>query len=397
MVITEQSAVVFGGRDFDAVFPFHIALDRAGIVTRVGSSLSKLAPHIRRGAPFATAFSPLRPDEPFDPTRLAAAAGRLYTIREQTTGTTLRGMVREIGSEIFFLGSPWLADTGELTRLGLSLDDFAAHDPTLDLLQALQIQRVASDDLQLLAARLRSQSVQLEEAARAKDAFLASMSHELRTPLTGILGVTESMLEGAGGSLTAAQERYLATVVKSGRRLLMLVNDLLDLVKITSGREQLERHHCPIGELCSAAMEAAERAAEQRGQRTSFQNELGNACIHVDARRFKQALDNLLENASKFTPRNGEFGLRAKEDEREFRFEVWDRGIGIAPQELPRLFTAFVQLDARLARRYDGTGLGLALVKILVELHGGRVDVASVVGEGSQFTIALPRSATLPP
>lgn len=690
--------------EFDDVFPFHVGFREDGELTHVGRSWRRLAPQVRPGALLGDVLRPHRPDEPLTFERIAACAGQLCILREPVSGALLRGQMQKIGGRMFFLGSPWLDSTTALGALGLTSNDYAVHDPTLDLLHLLQLRKIASDDLERLAARLAAQTeqlrakesetrklawvaartdnavvitnpageiewvnegftritgymlgecvgrkpgsflqgpatdprtvaymsaqirrgeafkteiinydkqgrpywlaieaqpihdaigrlinfmaiesditdrrqaddnmrtqfgvaqalatarsigeaaaatlgtvgaemrwamgllwlvdpaettlacaerwcdgrpetsafmdvvgvrrfrrgegvpgsawgsgksqwlsdatqfpgfqpegagqeagglrcgvavpvmrgdrflgvveffsrrsepaddarmrtltavcsqlaqfiermraeealrkhttdlaranVELAQAARTKSVFLASMSHELRTPLTGILGMSETLLEQVYGPLNEQQIRYLKIVEKSGRHLLTLINDLLDVAKIEAGQFELNRQTCSLEEVCDVAIRFARNLAAGRAQRVSYVNGAPRVQLRIDARRIGQVLESLLGNAVKFSPPGGEFGLETRATETEVVLIVWDRGIGISADDLPRLFRSFVQLDERLARKYAGTGLGLALVKQLVEMHGGRITVVSQLGSGSMFTITLPR------
>ena len=380
----------FSSEDFERIFPFFIVVDATGKMVEVGRSLRKLSRRVQTGAMFHDVFQPKRPAEPFVFETLAAATGRLYTIREQESGTVLRGQFHRRAADLVFVGSPWVGDAAELLKLGLSINDFAAHDPTLELQQLVQIQRLVSEDLKKLTAKLTAQTGQLEVAARAKDAFLASMSHELRTPLTSVIGLSEVLLEQGSGPLNETQLRQIGIVHASGTQLLALINDILDLARLGSGEQQLVHEACSVSELCAAALRRVELAAAKRNQRVSCENPLGSAAILGDQRRVVQVLEQLLGNASKFTAVEGELGLRVSSSGREVCFTVWDRGIGIAETELPHLFRPFVQIDGRLARRYGGTGLGLAIVDRIVGLLDGRVTVTSTRGVGSSFSVYFP-------
>jgi PAS domain S-box-containing protein len=232
----------------------------------------------------------------------------------------------------------------------------------------------------------------LEKAARLKDEFLASMSHELRTPLTGILGLSEALQMVTYGELNEKQRKALKNIEASGRHLLVLINDILDLSKIEAGRFDLQIEACSLGEICQASLQLTKGLANQKRQKVSFSMEPASIVMMADARRVKQMLVNLLGNAIKFTPYDGCLGIQVRGDlhSHEVRIAIWDEGIGIRAEDLPRLFQPFVQLDNSLSRQYAGTGLGLSLVESLAELHKGRVEVESAFGQGSRFTIVLP-------
>jgi PAS domain S-box-containing protein len=229
-----------------------------------------------------------------------------------------------------------------------------------------------------------------ENANRAKSAFLAMMSHELRTPLNSILGLSESLIERIHGPLTEKQSRYLDLVVSSGRHLLDLINDILDLAKIESGRDDIVLTPYQLLEICENSLQIIQPMASRRRQTIETLLPPPTLWVRAEPRRLQQILVNLLSNAVKFTPEGGLLGLRVSIVQDEVLLAVWDRGIGIAADQIPNLFQPFVQLDARLARDYGGTGLGLALVKQLTALHRGRIEVISQPGEGSTFTLFLP-------
>jgi PAS domain S-box-containing protein len=244
-------------------------------------------------------------------------------------------------------------------------------------------------------ADLRLANVELARGARLKDEFLASMSHELRTPLNAILGLSEALQERVYGSVTAQQLKTLQSIEESGQHLLALINDILDLSKAEAGKLELDIAAVVVEQLCQASLRLIKQAAHQKQLSVTTTIDPAVTAIRGDARRLKQILVNLLSNAVKFTPQAGSVGLEVAGDAAQqlVRITVWDTGIGIAPDDLPRLFQPFVQLDRRLAREYAGTGLGLSLVYHMVELHGGSVTVESQVDQGSCFTVALPWSA----
>jgi PAS domain S-box-containing protein len=248
-------------------------------------------------------------------------------------------------------------------------------------------------------AELQAANAELARAGRLKDEFLASMSHELRTPLTAILAFAQLLQKQTYGTLTEKQAKAARTIEDSGRHLLALITDILDLSKIEAGQLALEREWVSLSVVCHASLELVKAQAAAKRQIYTLRLLPAELMVYADPLRLKQVVVNLLSNAVKFTPEDGTWGLEATRDPatQAVHLTVWDRGIGIAPADLPRLFQTFVQLDARLAREYAGTGLGLVMVRRLIELHGGQVSVTSTVGQGSQFTVSLPGPRGLAP
>jgi signal transduction histidine kinase/ActR/RegA family two-component response regulator len=237
-------------------------------------------------------------------------------------------------------------------------------------------------------------------ATRLKDEFLANMSHELRTPLNAIIGITEGLQEQVYGNLNERQIKALSTVERSGSHLLELINDILDVAKIEAGRIELECTCASISHLCQSSFAFIKQQASQKNIQIKLQVQPNLPEIWLDERRIRQVLINLLNNAVKFTPNRGDIQLEASlvsdrhNDDRVtsqyVQLAVIDTGIGIAAENIPRLFQPFVQIDSALNRQYNGTGLGLTLVRQIVELHGGKVWVTSEVGIGSCFVFQLP-------
>jgi signal transduction histidine kinase/DNA-binding NarL/FixJ family response regulator len=241
-------------------------------------------------------------------------------------------------------------------------------------------------------ADLSAANAELARAVRAKDEFLAVMSHELRTPLNAILGMSEGLQDEVYGPLNERQLKSLNTIAGSGRHLLSLINDILDISKIEAGRLEWTISAVSADSVCRASLGLIAQAARKKQLRVSYTFDVAVTIIQADARRLKQILVNLLSNAVKFTPEGGAIGLEVVGDaEREMvHFTVWDTGIGIPAEQMDRLFEPFVQLDSSLSREHEGTGLGLALVRRLSDMHGGSVAVESKVGQGSRFTVSLP-------
>ncbi|MFL5343773.1 MAG: ATP-binding protein [Hyalangium sp.] len=243
---------------------------------------------------------------------------------------------------------------------------------------------------ELLRENLRRTNENLQRLARMKDEFLANMSHELRTPLNAVLGQAEAISEGIFGPVTEEQRSSLKTIEESGRHLLSLINDVLDITKSTVGRLELELAPVPVEEVCQESLRLVREQARRKGITVSYSNNAEEPTVWADRRRLRQVLLNLLTNAQKFTPNGGSIGLEvAARPGGEVAFSVWDTGPGIAEADWQRIFEPFVQLDAGLDRRHEGSGLGLALVRRMVDLHHGRVELQSQVGKGSRFTAVL--------
>ncbi|HNC07405.1 MAG TPA: PAS domain S-box protein [Anaerolineales bacterium] len=239
---------------------------------------------------------------------------------------------------------------------------------------------------------MRRANLEMEKTLRMKDEFLANMSHELRTPLNAILGLSESLLEETIGPVNLRQKKYINTISESGRHLLELINDILDLAKIESGQVQLDISEVDIEKVCRASLRIVEHLAKKKNQKTHLKITPEAGWIQADERRLRQMIVNLLSNAVKFTPDQGEVGINAHVDVSGglLQVEVWDTGIGIQEKDIEHLFQPFVQLDAGLSRESSGTGLGLALVAQMARLHGGHISVSSEIGKGSRFILILP-------
>lgn len=241
-------------------------------------------------------------------------------------------------------------------------------------------------------AELSQVNIELERANRIKDEFLANMSHELRTPLNSILGLSETLLEQVREPLSDHQQKYLRTIESSGRHLLELINDILDLSKIEMGKFDLYPEIVDVSAILQSCIAFVKEQAVRKSITFNYDTAKIPSKVYADPRRLKQILINLLTNAVKFTPEHGTVTLevRADPEQDSVQLSVIDTGIGIAPANLERLFQPFVQVDSALNRQQEGTGLGLALVRKLTDLHGGSVQVESEVGKGSRFTVNLP-------
>ncbi|EFO81868.1 multi-sensor hybrid histidine kinase [Oscillochloris trichoides DG-6] len=284
-------------------------------------------------------------------------------------------------------------------RLVLNEDEHEVVAIVRDITARKQMERDLLHERQSLARRVAERTEdlsranqELARAVRAKDDFLANMSHELRTPLNAILALSEGMLEQLRGPLNERQIAALRNIESSGRHLLALINDILDLSKIEAGRMDLQIDQILVSDVCAASMIFIKEQASKKQQKINLIQEESGLRFYADQRRLKQMLVNLLTNAVKFTPVGGQIDLIVKADASQgvLAITVADTGIGISDEEMQRLFKPFIQLDSGLTRQHEGTGLGLALVRRLAELHGGSVSLESTPGVGSRFTILLP-------
>ena len=289
-------------------------------------------------------------------------------------------------------------DQPALTPLDMQLAQDLADRAAMAIMNAQLFQEVHHERASLAqrvqerTADLSLANAQLSQAMRLKDDFLASMSHELRTPLNSVLGRTEAILEEIYGPLTTQQIKSLRGVEESGHHLLNLINDILDVAKIDSGVLTLDYDLVHVDMLCTSSIRMIAQTAQQRQIKVITTIDTTTEFVYADQRRLQQILVNLLSNAVKFTSAGGKIGLEVvgNEAEQTLTFTVWDTGIGISQQDLPKLFKSFVQIDSSLTHQYTGTGLGLALVLRLTEAHQGCVRVESEVGKGSRFSVVLP-------
>jgi PAS domain S-box-containing protein len=253
-------------------------------------------------------------------------------------------------------------------------------------------QRKRMEEARQKNEELEEQNRRIRDANRLKSEFLANMSHELRTPLNSVIGFSEIIQDGKAGPTTDAQKEYLGDILTSARHLLQLINDVLDLSKVESGKMEFHPEDVNLPSLARELRDTIQVLAEKKGIRIDVQIHPDVEQVRTDPSRLKQVLYNYLSNAIKFTSDRGLVRLElAPEGKEFFKLSVQDNGIGIRREDLHRLFVEFQQLDASVSKKYQGTGLGLALTRRIVEAQGGTVGVDSEFGKGSKFFAVLPR------
>ncbi len=266
----------------------------------------------------------------------------------------------------------------------------AFTEKQIALLRAFADQAVIAIQNAELFREIQEKSAQLEIANKHKSDFLANMSHELRTPLNAIIGFSEVLLEKMFGDVNERQLDYLKDIHSSGKHLLSLINDILDLSKIEAGRMELDLAEFDLPSALQNAMTLVKERAQRNGIELSLEVDPALSTVTADERKFKQILLNLLSNAVKFTPQNGRVGVRAAPTAGAVEVAVSDTGIGIAAEDQASVFEEFKQVGRDYTRKAEGTGLGLALTKRFVELHGGSIRLSSEPGKGSTFTFTIP-------
>ena len=319
----------------------------------------------------------------------------------------------DIGTHVSKLPEPWCdilnreADDGEndstevkqeidgsdlwfnITFLPLH-DNYGNKMGQMVIISNITERKYAEEELCKAIDKANYLAIEAETANTAKSAFLANMSHELRTPLNSIIGFSDILLEAETGSLNEKQIKYITNVSNSGKHLLLVINDILDISKIEAGKMELSCDSISVHDIANEVLMACSSLAASKRIELNPNIDRSIGTIKADRVKLKQILYNLLSNAIKFTPNAGKVTLNIRSDDKRILFEVIDTGDGISKEDQKKLFKVFGQLDTANNRRYEGTGLGLAIVKKLVEMHKGTVWVESEIGKGSTFAFEIP-------
>ena len=321
------------------------------------------------------------------------ADGSVLNLADVEVDPRMSGPVKEIYRARGVRSAVWVP----MVRAGRAIgainvahrDRAAFSDTRVQLLQTFADQAVIAIENARLFREIEDKSRQLEVASRHKSEFLANMSHELRTPLNAVIGFSEVLAAGMFGAVNDKQAEYLRDILESGRHLLSLINDILDLSKIEAGRMELELADFDVPSAIENALALVRERALRREISLRRDIDEGVGVVRADERKVKQVLLNLLSNALKFTPEGGRVDVRVTADDRRVEVSVIDTGVVIAPGDQEAVFEEFRQVGA-VDKKVEGTGLGLALSRKFVELHGGHIRVTSQVGAGSTFTFTIP-------
>jgi PAS domain S-box-containing protein len=370
----------------DSVAEAVVAVDAHGVIVTI-NPLARSIMGIALDSPlgdWTTSIGPL----------LRSASGERLADDEQPIARALRGEAVPVGDFVLLQGTKQLVLEVRAAPLraahGAVIGAVACFSDVTEKKAAEAVLTRDADRLSVLAADLDAARRAAERSNQYKSRFLAGMSHELRTPLNAVIGFSELLEQQTFGPLNEKQQNYVVNVLSSGRHLLAIVNDILDLSRVEAGRFEIVREFTPLHTIVESALSVVESLRVKHGVRVVRELPGDLPELYVDPVRIKQVLYNLLSNAIKFSPRGSRVDVSAHAEGGVLEISIQDRGSGIQRQDLPKLFREFEQLAPAPGERAGGTGLGLALSKRLVELHGGSIGVESEFGRGSRFWVRLP-------
>jgi two-component system sensor histidine kinase ChiS len=396
-----------GFEQLEIICPFHLLIGEDFRLVQLSRLLKRLWPELSENSFLQDVIAIVRPSGVQSIEQLVQLTGMVIHLSVRShPSLILRGQIIQLDAQWLFVGTPKISSVKEMTTLGLELSDLPLHDSGGDFLMAMETSQSLlkesvqfAEELQVALEKEKETQVQLrkakeaaEAANEAKNQIMANTSHELRTPLHGIINLADLIRIGASGPVSPQAVQDLEMIINSASRLNSLVNDILDFSKLQ--KQQLEIQHKPVDLFQVAENSLALLKPLHREKPIDLQNELTKdlPLVDGDEDRIQQILFNLLGNALKFTE-HGEVRLSAVVQDGWIELAVADTGIGIPQDKQERIFDAFEQGDASTERTHGGTGLGLSVAKQLVELHGGRIWLESVVGQGSVFRFTLPCSS----
>jgi len=396
-----------GFEQLEIICPFHLLIGEDFRLVQLSRLLKRLWPELSENSFLQDVIAIVRPSGVQSIEQLVQLTGMVIHLSVRShPSLLLRGQIIQLDAQWLFVGTPKISSVKEMTTLGLELSDLPLHDSGGDFLMAMETSQSLlkesvqfAEELQVALEKEKETQVQLrkakeaaEAANEAKNQIMANTSHELRTPLHGIINLADLIRIGASGPVSPQAVQDLEMIINSASRLNSLVNDILDFSKLQ--KQQLEIQHKPVDLFQVAENSLALLKPLHREKPIDLQNELTKdlPLVDGDEDRIQQILLNLLGNALKFTE-SGEVRLSAVIQDGWIELAVADTGIGIPQDKQERIFDAFEQGDASTERTHGGTGLGLSVAKQLVELHGGRIWLESVVGQGSVFRFTLPCSS----
>nr|WP_298686827.1 ATP-binding protein [uncultured Dongia sp.] len=392
-----MSSVTLDEGALATLFPFHFRLDAALCIVALSPVLGRLMPDLRAGAAFADHFVMERPVLRPSFAAFSDCHRVMFLLRAKRgldqEELLLRGQMMFLPAtdELLFVGNPRVRELADLKRLDLTMRDFPPDSTLTDYLILIRTQQTALAEAQRLASDLAKARDAAQMASNSKSEFLANMSHELRTPLNAILGFSEMITGQMAGPISDNYQGYAADIHKSGHLLLAIINDVLDMARIEAGYHTLEDEKVLVDEVVRDCIHLLEARAEEREITLGYHSDLPGTHIRADARALKQICLNLLSNAVKFNKWDGDVRVRfTRRGDAHLALIFEDTGLGIPTEDLPRLFRPFQQAGATTTRTFGGTGLGLSITRTLVEMHGGRIELASTLDQGSIFTVLLP-------